>query len=216
MDRRALALFDFDGTLLRGDSIISFVRFARARKAMTRRDFAGACLYGALASLRLSGAARAKQKALAFLFRMPSGDADALCESFARQALLPALYPAGLDALRSHAAAGDIVLLVTASPERYMRPLAAALPVSGLIATVTGPDGAITQNCRGENKLKRIHEWLFGSGVSADFAASHAYGNSAGDLPMLRLAGRPHLVNPSRALRRRAPGMDVLHWDGKR
>jgi HAD superfamily hydrolase (TIGR01490 family) len=210
--RRALALFDFDGTLVHGDSIVAFVRFARARGIIKRREFAAACLYGALTALRLTDAARAKGKALSFLSRMTPEAADALCRQFAEQALLPALYPQGLEAMQRHADAGDTVLIVTASPERYMRALAGALPVHEIIATRQGTDGAITQNCRGEAKADRIREWLALNRITADFAASHAYGNSTGDLPMLRMAGHPHLVNPGRALRRRTREMPVLRW----
>lgn len=212
MGKRALALFDFDGTLIRGDSIVSFLCFALSHRVMKRREFASACLYGALAAMRLVSTVRAKEKALAFLYRMPSERADALCGQFAIQILLPALYPRGLDTLRRHAAAGDIVLLVTASPERYMRSLTAALPVSGLIATASGPDGTILKNCRGENKVTRILQWLDSQDIQPDLAASHAYGNSTGDLPMLHMAGHPFLVNPTRALRRRAHGTAVLSW----
>ena len=41
---RTLALFDFDGTLIPGDSIVSFVRFARKKGVLSRREYAGILL----------------------------------------------------------------------------------------------------------------------------------------------------------------------------
>ncbi|RYH27835.1 MAG: hypothetical protein EON54_23585, partial [Alcaligenaceae bacterium] len=46
-----------------------------------------------------------------------------------------------------------------------------------------------TPNCHGEEKVRRLREWLeqrFGS-ASADVAL-HAYGDTAGDKPMLAMA----------------------------
>ena len=49
-----------------------------------------------------------------------------------------------------------------------------------------------------------------------DLARSHAYSDSATDLPMLEAVGHPHAVNPDRALRREAiargwPVLDFVH-----
>ena len=51
-----------------------------------------------------------------------------------------------------------------------------------------------------------------------DLAASHAYGDSIADLPMLETVGHPHVVNPDKALaavarRRRWP---IHRWTVRR
>ena len=38
-EQRALALFDFDGTLIRGDSILAYLRHARRLKALSRGEY---------------------------------------------------------------------------------------------------------------------------------------------------------------------------------
>ena len=57
-----------------------------------------------------------------------------------------------------------------------------------------------------------MREWLKERGLEADFDASFAYGDSKSDLPLLRLCGHPVLVNPKRALGRKAPDMQRVKW----
>ena len=103
-------------------------------------------------------------------------------------------------------------MLVTASTENYMRFAAEALGFSALLATPLNPDGTVGENCKGEEKPRRIRDWLRQQGLEADFAASYAYGDSKSDLPMLLLCGHPVQVNPKKALRKAAPEMDSEIW----
>jgi phosphoserine phosphatase len=75
--------------------------------------------------------------------------------------------------------------------------------------------GRVTNNCKGEEKVRRLRLWLEENEVEADTASSCAYGDSKSDLPMLRLAGHPVQVNPKKALRKAAPGMERTHWTEK-
>ena len=52
-DVRRAAFFDFDGTLIPGDSIVSFLLFARRRGALSLWDLAAAALHALLKSLRV-------------------------------------------------------------------------------------------------------------------------------------------------------------------
>ena len=68
-------------------------------------------------------------------------------------------------------------------------------------------------NCKGEEKVKRIQNWLASKNIQPDYAASFAYGDSKSDLPMLRLVGHPVQVNPKKKLKKAAPDMDTVSWD---
>ena len=119
-------------------------------------------------------------------------DAEALLKgSF----IVPNRLPAGLEKLREQQAAGRRCVLVSASPELFLRPWAEALGFSHVIATqLEEADGRCTgrlgsANCYGAEKVRRIEAQL-GPGAWTD---SWAFGDSRADLPMLRASGRGFL-----------------------
>ena len=213
---RSFAFFDFDGTLIPGDSIAAFVRYARKRGIMPRRDFFRALLAAAGYVLGLVSAADSKNAALRFRMRLSPADREALDRDFVRDCLLPRVYPQAQACLDLHRQAGRETVLVTASTENYMQIVADELGFSALLATPLRPDGTVGENCKGEEKPRRIRAWLREQNREADFAASFAYGDSKSDLPMLLLCGHPVQVNPKKALRKAAPEMETVGWNEKR
>ncbi len=211
-EKQAFAFFDFDGTMIPGDSIAAFVRYARKRGIMTRKEFFHALLAAARYVLGLTGAADSKNAALRFRMRLSPADREALDRDFVRDCLLPRVYPQARACIARHLREGRVPVIVTASTENYMRFAAEALGVSALLATPLRPDGTVGVNCRGEEKPRRIRAWLRDRGMEADFAASWAYGDSRSDLPMLLSCGHPVQVNPKRAMRKAAPDMEKENW----
>ncbi|MGA2037192.1 MAG: HAD-IB family phosphatase, partial [Acidimicrobiales bacterium] len=112
--------------------------------------------------------------------------------------------------LEWHRNQGHHVVLVSASPELYVRAVGRELGVDDVIATrlEVDPDGLLTgcydgRNCRGTQKLARLEQWMrssvvateMGDGADAPRAGPDvrrpflwAYGNSAGDIPLLSAA----------------------------
>ena len=212
-EAQSFAFFDFDGTMIPGDSIAAFVRYARKKGIMPRREFFRALLAAARYVLGMMSAADSKNAALRFRMRLSEGEREALDREFVRDCLLHRIYPQAKACVAAHRQAGRMPVIVSASTENYMRFVADALGASALLATPLNPDGTIGENCRGEEKPRRIRAWLREQGMEADFAASFAYGDSKGDLPMLRLCGHPMQVNPKRALRQAAPDMEKVYWN---
>lgn len=215
MGVQVYAFFDFDGTLISGDSIVSFCRFARKKGAAGPLALVRAGVLAALYGMRLLSAEKAKAGALAFLKGKTDAETRALADDFCRTELLPRLYPQGVEAIRAHQKKGTQVWLVSASPAFYLEPLGKALGLDAIIAT-RFEDGRIAgRNCRGPEKVLRIAEVLAARGESVDYAASTAYGDSRGDAPMLRLCGQKRAVNPKKALLRelqKDDGVQILRW----
>ena len=209
---KALALFDFDGTMLRGDSIVAYVGFARKKRILSLFGYVRTWLPAFLYLLKKITAEESKTRALSFRMEMNEQEREALDRSFVRENLLPRLYPQAKDRLEKHRKEGKKLVLVTASTENYMRFVADALGFDGLLASPMDEAGRVYDNCRGEEKTKRIHDWLKENRIQADFASSWAYGDSKSDLPMLRLAGHPVQVNPKKKLRKAAPDMEAISW----
>ena len=119
-----------------------------------------------------------------------------------------------------HRRRGDPVVIVSASPELYVRVAGAELGAAQVIATrlaQTG-DGALTgryqgANCRGAEKLRRLRRWIESSDL--DGARLWAYGNSRGDLMMLAAADVGVNVGRLGRLGRLGefPGLDETHPD---
>jgi phosphatidylglycerophosphatase C len=99
-----------------------------------------------------------------------------------------------------HQQAGHCCVIVSASPDIYLARVAEQLGVDGLICTemevAQGEEGACltgrmrTPNCHGTQKVLRLNQWLtarFGA-ESLSAMTLYAYGDTAGDKPMLRLA----------------------------
>lgn len=209
---QALACFDFDGTMIRGDSIVAYLRFACRRGKASFGRLAAAAGHTALYFLHGESGEEVKTHALSFLAGLSPKDRAALDEDFVRQDLLPRLYPDALERWRAHQREGKKMLLVSASTDNYMRFVAAYLQADALLCTRLLPDGRVADNCKGEEKVRRIEAWLRETGVQADWPASFAYGDSLSDLPMLALAGHPVQVNPKKKLQKKAPSMERVCW----
>ena len=213
--KRALACFDFDGTMIRGDSITAYLRLARRRGYLSPAGMIGVGVHTGAYFLNLETGDQVKTHALRFLSRLTDRQRRALDEDFVRQELIPRIYPDALAQWKKHQADGCVMLLVSASTENYMRLIADYLRADCLLCSRVSRDGVVTGNCKGDEKVRRINAWLRVHAIQPDWPASFAYGDSFGDLPMLRLAGTPVQVNPKKKLRRAAPDMAQVRWSEK-
>ena len=130
----------------------------------------------------------------------------------------PKLFPAALDCIREHQNRGDLVVLVTGSLDFIIQPLADYLQADAALTVqleeVHGKfTGALTTlPLSEEEKVRAIQAFVEQHNV--DLAASHAYGDSRADLPMLQCVGNPITVNPSKGLRQVAieSGWEISEW----
>jgi len=212
MEKKRLAMFDFDGTMIAGDSIADFVRFSFFRGKLSFARVLHVSLLTLLWKCGFAKVERVKSMALRHLGGMGEGGAEALCRAFVADRLVPRVYPQALARMREHAAAGDTVMLVSASPLVYLRFLKEFLPADAILGTVTDGAYRVLVNVVREEKPRQIRAWLSENGLEADWAASFAYGDSANDLPMLRLAGNPRLVNPKGKALRLGAGIPAENW----
>ena len=209
--KRALALFDFDGTLIAGDSIVSYTRFAVRQGKMRWGEYLNAGLHALGYLLGMESETQAKNRALAFRRRMTEAERAALDRAFA-DTLLARVHAAARSCMDAHRQAGRLLLLVTASPGCYMDLVGRDLAFDAVLSTPLTDGVWVHDHCKGEEKIRRIRRWLEETGVEADFADSCAYGDSKSDLPMLGLCGHPVLVNPTASAAKAAPGVERVHW----
>jgi phosphatidylglycerophosphatase C len=192
--RTVVAAFDFDGTLTRRDTLGPFlIRYLHwigfARALLLSAPWLAAYV------LRLMSNHRAKAR----LLRVSVAGATQESIAQAAQAFvhhdMPDLWNTwGLRQLVRHQEAGHRCVIVTASPGIYMHAVAKSLGVDAVLCTemecVNGryTGRMSTANCHGEEKVRRLQAWLTETFVPEAAPTLHAYGDTKGDLPMLRLA----------------------------
>lgn len=213
--RKIAALFDFDGTLARGDSAAPFAMFLLRHRP-------GGVLHLPRLSALLAGYAagwvskkRMKTAMLRLLGSSTQERREALAELFFRQVLQPRLLARGLERVAWHRRQGHLLVLATASVDVYMEVSRRELGFDVLVATRTdgqAPPAVAGANCWGEEKVKRLRQEAFFSEI--DWAESFAYSDHVSDAPLLELCGHPLAVNPHRPLRHLAGarGWPVAYW----
>jgi HAD superfamily hydrolase (TIGR01490 family) len=198
-------VFDLDRTLLPGSSLVALGRAMAARRMVSRRRLAVGL--AADASFRRRGATDADVHRLraAALRHVAGAEVDglrALVDEVSDR-LAGEVRPGVLLLLRRHLAAGDFVVLLSASPQELVEAVAARVGAHRAIGTRAGVvDGRYTGDlegafCYGPGKLVRLREDL---GPDALLGAS-AYADSVSDLPVLVACNDPVAVNPDRRLR---------------
>jgi len=133
---------------------------------------------------------RAKERFLSFFFRRHSvQEFQQHCEAFAAEAIPGLIRPKALEEIHKLQQAGAEVVIVSASPENWIRPWSDKTGVQLLSTRLDIKDEKLTgkimgRNCHGEEKVRRIREVY----TLSDYDEIYAYGDTKGDLPMLRTA----------------------------
>ncbi len=129
-------------------------------------------------------------------------------ERFMREVIRPVILPQALELIERHRAAGEQILIVTATNEFVTRPIADVLGVQELIAVrlARGADGWITGEIDGVpsmrgGKVLRVEQWLRARGLAWEDVQTTFYSDSMNDLPLLELATHPVATNPDGRLR---------------
>ena len=201
-----LALFDLDNTLLAGDSDHSWGEFlcetgrVDAVEYRARND----AFYADYCAGQLDVVAY-QSFTQAILARTDMAELARWQAEFMRDVIEPIILPRGEALLQQHRAAGDRLVIITATNRFVTAPIAARLGVETLIATECGMhDGRYTGQvsgvpCYQEGKVTRMQQWLAETGLSLD--GSYFYSDSRNDLPLLQAASHPVAVDPDDTLR---------------
>ncbi|MGQ0667587.1 MAG: HAD family hydrolase [Nitrospiraceae bacterium] len=206
------AFFDVDNTLLPGTA--SEVRFFRW---LWRRGVVGwpevreslSWLMSHLPALSLHPLRERKL----YLAGKPAQVIEPLGEEFCREQLCPCVSPAAMRQIDEHRRAGHAIILLTGSLDFLIDPIASALQVdrcfAGRLEQVNGiyTGGLVHPLPYGQGKRRLIDQ--LAQDLTLDLSLCYAYGDSPGDLDILRTVGHPTVVNPIRGMARIAR---QKHW----
>jgi phosphatidylglycerophosphatase C len=215
-----LVVFDFDHTLYDGDSGSHLFAWLIRRSAWrTALALLLAPVFGPMVAFlptRRMGISGFVWAGTVGLHRVRDLDAliDAYVDGHVEQ-IKARLLPVALEVLHRHRSDGDRVVVATGAPPELARAILAFVahedvPVTG---TVVGPRlGAVAaiRHCHHEEKMRMLREQGLG-----DIAV--AYSDSSADLPLLRAARAPVVVNPKpdavALFRSELPaGTPILNW----
>lgn len=208
-----IAIFDFDGTMIKGDSIVPYLVYAYQKGKLSLSDILGMLPSALLGVAGLISPEKGKTAALRFLRGMSREEQQAFNTDFLQQRILPKIFPLASKRLLYHRAQNHIILLVSASSDCYMKHLKDFLPVHDVLASPTSPEGVVTRNCKGEEKVRRVWQWVEENGLNIDWALSSAYGDNKSDAPVMALTGNPLCVNPKKALSKAHPEWPKENWE---
>lgn len=214
-----LAIFDLDETLIDGDCSSLWSRQMGVlgwvdREAFVRRDTE---LMAAYAQGEL-----AMEDYMAFHLEPLVGhtpeEVDFEVGPWVEEVIEPLIFSDAMKCIAAHRAAGDRVIIVSASGVHLVEPIAERLGVEEVLAIdLQVSHGVYSGQVEGvmtfrEGKLTRLLELL--GGDRSLLATASFYSDSRNDLPLLEAVGKPHVVNPDPVLRERATaaGWPILSW----
>lgn len=192
----SLVLFDFDGTLSSRDSLLPFLHYALGTIGLVRTLLkASPWLVGYALRLIPNDVAKTRLLSAAFLGENISVLREK-GQTFAKTILPGMLQPYMMARLAGYQNAGCCCVLVSASLDLYLQPWAKSVGMTAVLCSSLRYDlagriagGFKDKNCHGEEKVRRIQAFLKEQG-SGRPPVILAYGDTRGDIPMMKLANQ--------------------------
>jgi len=214
----ALVIFDLDDTLINGDSASLWLAF------MVEQGLADADMLEQEAAMMQAYRAGSLSMAEYMDFTLHPLRSIELTqvadwvEQFVEHRILPLVYAEARALLADYQQQGWRRLIISATGEHLVGPIAQALGVEDYLAIqLTHADGRYTGGTQGvltyqHGKVVRLHQWA--QQQQQSLLGSHGYSDSINDLPLLATVGQAHVVNPDAQLAAQAKARQwpQLNW----
>jgi HAD superfamily hydrolase (TIGR01490 family) len=216
--RQVGAFFDVDNTVVPGPAIeVRFFRYLWERGRVGVPEAARSLLH-LLRHIPPLSLQPLRQRKLYLEGKQPS-TLEPVAEEFVERSVCPGISSQARRALDRHRLAGHHVVLVTASLDFLIAPLARHLKIGTVVAAIperradryTGQ--VLPPLPYGGGKRHLIERLAAQHGL--DLRYSYAYGDSPGDVQTLQTVGYPVVVNPIRGMKQIAAreGWPVETWE---
>lgn len=197
----SVAIFDLDNTLIQGQSQFYLLVFLYKKKIISLVDFL--IIVAWFIFYRLGLVADPKRiMEIAFKFASNKSEAEIgrLLEDFYEKKIADKYYAPSLKKVSYHRGKNDIIIVLSNSIEPLVKVVANHLGIDCVIATkLESINGYYTGKISGEpvygqNKVAVLVN------LKTDFANSYIYADHYSDLPLLKMASHPTVVNPDNKL----------------
>ena len=168
---------------------------------------------GAMYGIKVFDERRVKECFLKFIENIDEAELAKLTKSFYDERISKILYKDAVDMIKKLKNEGYMIVLISASPEFYVKEFYAIKEVDLIIGTKLAlEEGKFIrkrggENWKGEEKVRRLNEVLKEKNIKVDFKNSYMFSDSLSDKPLLDLVGNPYLINY-----KKKHEIEILRW----
>ncbi len=209
---KKIAVFDFDGTIIKQDSMILFF-FAYFDFNIRSLPVFLKILFGAAKYLmKMESQLTFKQKYINTAIQHAKvQNGKGLDEDFS-EILFKKVSPEAISWINKLRSKGYELVLLSASIDVYLEKVYQKLGFEHLICTKVYKEGEhykIVKNCYGANKIEMLRDY-YGKQL-IDWASSYCFSDGPSDKDLLGMFGNSYIIN-NRRFYRKSPGFKFLKW----
>ena len=210
---KKLAIFDIDYTITKKETLMEFYKYSLEEDIKNIRFLPRALYSGLMYGVGIYDEKRVKECFLKFIDNIEEEKLQELVKRFYKNRLSKILYKDAVDMMYKLKKEGYDIYLISASPEFYINEFYNIDVVDKVIGTrFEFKEGKFIRkmlgnNCKGEEKVKRLKEVLSKENIKVDFKNSYMFSDSLSDKPLLDLVGKPYLINY-----KKKHEIEILKW----
>jgi HAD superfamily hydrolase (TIGR01490 family) len=202
-----LAFFDMDYTVLDASSGLLYAKYLRHQHRLSNRLMLRIAWYSVMYKISAIDVNSAVPKMLAYAEHQSTSRMLAEAYVWFEDMLKAHISPRAVDKMRQHQAQSHTVILISASTQFAVRPVAEYLHVDFLCTHLIDRDDVLTGEvsdppCYGPGKIVWAQRYATEHGATLQDA--YLYTDSYSDRPLLDQVGHPIAVNPDTRLKRLA------------
>lgn len=206
------ALFDFDGTLIAGFSVVQFLREQVSQRRLSLDDARRMAFNSARLIARRASFSELFNASCELLAGADEAEYGAFGREVYERRIARLIYPEARALIREHKACGHTVAIVSSATRYQVHPAAEDLGVDRVYCTELGVKAGVFTGkvegevCWGEGKLGAARRLAAAEGFRLDKA--FFYSDSDEDIPLLESVAYPRVMNPNRKLEKVAKQRD--------
>ncbi|MCL1797341.1 MAG: HAD-IB family hydrolase [Eggerthellaceae bacterium] len=220
--RVQLAVFDFDGTSISGNSPVLLVRYLHQRRLLKHFTVFKIMLWATAYKLRLPQKETWVRSLVFTAFQgKPQDECDRLMGDFFDERIAQLFRADAEEAMQAHLQAGRVVVVISATFEPIVVRAAQFHPFNHQVATKMRVDDAGRYTCEvdgapveGLEKVRAIQRFADAHYGKGNWELAFAYGDHHSDRPLLFAARHAFAVTPDCPLKRTAvkENWEILKW----
>lgn len=210
---KKLAIFDIDYTITKKETLMELFKYAIKKDKKNLRFLPRAIYCGIMYAIGIYDERKVKETFLRFIDGIKEEELAELVKEFYDERLKNILYDDALKMMKKLKNEGYDIYLISASPEFYVNEFYNIKEVDKVIGTKFGFENGtfvrkmVGNNCKGEEKVRRLKEILKDEKIEVDFKESYMFSDSLSDKPLLDLVGKPYLINY-----KKNHDIEILRW----